>query len=94
MINNNHFRDTSKGASFWSRNLEMKDKKKVLAKFNSKKDDAIYKLHNCYSDFKVEKDWRKRLITNDRIDVLFNHTKKEYEHATIIEERIMPSREE
>lgn len=44
-------------------------------------------------DFKKEKDWRKRLITADRIDVLFNANKKEYEHATIIEARIMPSKD-
>lgn len=35
------------GPSFWSRNLEILDKKNELAKFTGNKNDAIDKLHNC-----------------------------------------------
>jgi len=77
IINDNRIRDLSKVGSFWARNLEIMDKKHELGKFNTNKNLAISRIDNLYDNFKTEKDWRKRLIFNDRIDVLFNPSKNE-----------------
>lgn len=90
----NRVRNLLKKGSCWARNLEIKDKKNKLAKFNTNRDDALIKLESCVANLKRDH-WRNRLVINDRIDVLFNTNPNSktcpYIHATIIEERLIPN---